>query len=228
VSFVGQRHSGSATGLTVLDGNGATLDGSAPVPIAAWEHFRADVFRFRPGRVANQQLFLEGRPLLRVPTTPGSMIIPQLESFEWCLAGGFVYFCAGADRTPRDYALSYAALPTGVTFYHVRGVAVGNLTVQGFAIDGLQCHDAYNISLVSITARGNGRSGIAITASSRARIEDCLLGDNGAAQLHIEGYSQTRVSNSDLLDNTAPAYLLLGGKLYFDSERVFPSDDTAP
>jgi len=228
VSLVGQRHSGSATDFTVLVGNGATLDGSRPVPPAAWQHYRAEVFRFLPARMGHQQLFMDGRPLLRVPMKSGAPEIPDLQPLQWCLAVGGIYFRTEPGRSPREYDLSYASLPTGITLYKVRDVVIGNLTVQGFQTDGLQCHDAHHVSLVGITSRGNGRSGIAVTASSRAQIEECLLGDNGSAQLHVEGYSRTRVVNCELLNNTAPSYLLLGGKLYLDGQQVLASGDAAP
>jgi hypothetical protein len=68
ITLTGSRHSGYATRPFILQGNGAILDGSAPVPAEAWEHYRGPVFRFRPPRLAHQQLFLNDRPLVRVPT----------------------------------------------------------------------------------------------------------------------------------------------------------------
>jgi hypothetical protein len=219
VSLVGAGNSGSPLASFVLNGNGATLDGSRIVPTRAWQHFRGDVFRFLPERMGHQQLFHDGRPLVQRPTATGDRRVPELHALEWCLAPGGIYFCAEPGRVPADYPLSYAWLPTGVTLYKVRDVVIGNLTVQGFQTDGLQCHDAYEIRLAGITARGNGRSGIAVTASSRAALGDCLLGDNGAAQLLVEGYSHTRVKACELFSNTAPAIVRRGGELYLAEEQ---------
>ena len=62
ITLEGVRNSGSLLGRFTLAGNGATLDGSAPVPPRAWENYRGPVFRFRPPRSENQQLFLDDRP----------------------------------------------------------------------------------------------------------------------------------------------------------------------
>jgi hypothetical protein len=221
VAVVGSRNSGSTLRSLVLSGNGATLDGSRSVPVRAWTHFRSDIFRFLPERMGQQQLFIDGKPLLQRPMRVGDPHVAELRPLQWCLAPGGIYFCAEPGRAPAEYPLSYAWLPTGITLYKVRDVAVGNLTVQGFQTDGVQCHDAYEIRLAGITARGNGRSGIAVTASSRVEIDNCLLGDNGAAQLLVEGYSHTQVKTSELLGNPAPAVVQRGGKLILDaSDRL--------
>ena len=56
------RHSGIPTRPFVIVGNGATIDGSAPVPGDAWEHVEGEVFRFRPRSATFQILFLGGKP----------------------------------------------------------------------------------------------------------------------------------------------------------------------
>src|SRR6266446_3430618 len=58
VTLFGDKHSGVSTRPFVIDGNGAILDGSAPIPVDAWQHDHDDVFRYRPKRMAYQQLFL--------------------------------------------------------------------------------------------------------------------------------------------------------------------------
>src|SRR3990172_3435458 len=65
ISLAGSRHSGDVLRPLVIEGNGAILDGSAPVPAEAWEHYRGPVFRFRPPGLAHQQLFLGDRPAPR-------------------------------------------------------------------------------------------------------------------------------------------------------------------
>ena len=52
-------------------------------------------------------------------------------------------------------------MPVGITLYKVRDVAIGDLTVQGFQLDGINAFDgAFDIQLSGVTCRGNGRSGI--------------------------------------------------------------------
>src|SRR5262245_14341022 len=67
ISLVGSRHSGHELRPFVIDGNGAILDGSRPVPFDAWQHYRDDIFRFQPERMDFQQLFHNGAPLVRRP-----------------------------------------------------------------------------------------------------------------------------------------------------------------
>ena len=45
VSLVGSSHSGLAGHPFTIRGNGAILDGSAPVPPQAWEHYNGAEFR---------------------------------------------------------------------------------------------------------------------------------------------------------------------------------------
>ena len=224
ISLVGGDHSGVPHEWFLLDGNGATLDGTAPVPPSAWEYAGVkDVFRFQPPRMAHQQLYLDGRPLVRVAATPADEALPSLAPLEWCLWRGHVYFRIEAGKWIDDYPLWHTLLPVGITLYHVRNAAVTNLVVQGFQLDGINAHDVDGCTLHTITSRGNGRSGIAVTASSRVTIDQCLLGDNGEAQLLAEGHSRTAVQQSELLENTAPAIVRRGGVV-----TVEPPVETAP
>ena len=220
VSLSGGRHSGSPTVPFVLEGNGAVLDGSAAIDPRLWSpvHGKKDVFRFRPPRMAYQQIFLEGRPLTRVPVSPQGPL-PALEPLEWYLWQGHVYLRIEEGKWIDDYALSRTDLTTGVTLYHVRHAVVLDLVVQGFQLDGVNAHDALHCTLHAITARGNGRSGIAVTGASRVAIEGCLSGDNGAAQLLTDGHCIVDVLDTQLLPGTAPELLRRGGKVRRSAEE---------
>lgn len=217
ISLSGNRLSGWQGVPLTIRGNGAVLDGSAPVPDRAWEHYAGDTFRFRPARMAYQQLFLADRPAQRRPVAIGDTSVPELEPLEWCLVDGQIYFCVEEGKLPQDYQLTHAALPVGITLHQVRNVQIEDLTVQGFQLDGISADDgAFEVLLRRVTCRGNGRSGVSVGGSSRVRIEDSLLGDNGTAQLRTEGYSRTTVEDSHLLSNTAPAVVQDGGELTVD------------
>ncbi len=230
ISLVGRRHSGHAWQPFIIEGKGAILDGSTPVPGDAWEHYRGAVFRFRPPGLRFQQLFLAGKPVQRVRATPRGAPPPHFEPLQWCLDGQHLYFCVEQDKLPEDYDLSFAALRAGVTFYHVEHVALVDLTVQGFHLDGINAFNtARDVRLVGVTSRGNGRSGVAVGAASRATLEGCLVGDNGTAQLLTLPYSRTRVRDSTLIGNTAPAWVDRGGQLLLDGEVVEGGrDEIAP
>lgn len=214
------RHSGVAGRPFVLAGNGATLDGTEPVPIDAWENVRGDIFRFAAERKSSHVLYLAGKPARRRPIEEGAPGIPPLEALEWCLRDGHVYFRVEPGKLPWAYELSHTALPVGLTLYEVRHVVIQDLIVQGFAQDGVNAHDGVvDTELVSLTCRGNGRAGISIGGASRVRVEACLVGDNGMAQLRTEGFSHTLVVNCDLLEEPqAPAIDREGGDVSIEGQ----------
>lgn len=66
LSLMGSRHGGVAGRPLLIVGNGATLDGSAPVPPDAWNFHRERTFVFRPPLLGHQQLFLNDVPVAQV------------------------------------------------------------------------------------------------------------------------------------------------------------------
>lgn len=212
VTLQAGKHTGIAARPFTIIGNGATLDGSAPVPQDAWEHIEGDVFRFRAPRTNFQILFLDGKPLARhfVNRETG---FPDLQTLEWCLFDRHVYFCVEKDKLPRQYDLSHTSLPVGITLYEARNILISDLVVQGFQLDGLNAHDSvFDATFVGLTCRGNGRSGISVGGASRVKIIACLVGNNGAAQVRTEGFSRTEILNCDLVESAnAPAVDREGG-----------------
>ena len=200
------RHSGRPEAPFTIVGNGATLDGSQPVPDDAWEFYRGEVFRFQPQRMPSQMLFWEGKPLVRGGKVDAQGRIQPLKPLEWASLEGQIYFRPEAGRLPQQYGLTMASQTVGITLYQVLNVEIQDLVVQGYQLDGVNAHDsAFNVKLVGLTCRGNGRSGISIGGASRVELEACLVGNNGEAQVRTEGYSHTKIVNCTLLDNTAPA-----------------------
>ncbi|MCA9269372.1 MAG: right-handed parallel beta-helix repeat-containing protein [Planctomycetales bacterium] len=246
ITLEGFRHSGSAEKPLAIIGNGAVVDGSAPVPDEVWEHYQGNVFRFAPRRSSHVQLFHENRPLTRVPIPDGSLRVPKLEPLQWCLFGREVYFRVDAkqddqqrNKLPQNYHLTHTGLPVGVTLYDVRNVMIADLIVQGFQLDGVNAHDkAFNVQLVGVVCRGNGRSGVTVAGSSQVEIVEATIGDNGPSQILCEGYSHTAISNSHVFANTGPSVqretsaevliegLTLGGLLL--DEDISPAPPAAP
>jgi hypothetical protein len=222
VTLFGDKNSGYRSRPFIVDGNGATLDGSRAVPADAWKHDHDDVFRFRPERMAYQQLFLDGRPAARrnLASTTGGR--PELKPLEWAMSGGQIYFRVEPGRLPDQFNPSDANLTVGLTLYKVEHVAIANLFVQGFQLDGINLQDVRSpCTLTQISARGNGRSGIAVCGASRATIEACLAGNNGQSQLHLEGPSETHVETCDLVPNTGPKWIRpVDSRLFVDGKAV--------
>ncbi|MCC7084969.1 MAG: right-handed parallel beta-helix repeat-containing protein [Pirellulales bacterium] len=220
ISLVGSRRSGHVLHRFVLEGSGATLDGSRLVPPGAWRFVRGEVFRFQPERMDFQQLFRDGLPLVERPYSSIFDHKLELDPLQWALADGWIYFRAEKGRVPQDYRLSYASLRTGITAYQVEGIEISNLIVQGFQLDGIHLNDAVGPSVISgVIARGNGRSGIAVSGVSDVVLEGCLLGDNGHYQLLVQEFGKVNLLNCNLLDNTGPKWKIRNsGKLRIDGE----------
>ncbi len=219
ISLSDRRHSGTADSPFLIDGQGAVLEGADPVPPEAWENDRGAVFRFRPSRSSFQQLFLNGKPAIERKLDPAAHRLPELAPLEWYRRDAFIYFRVEQDKLPDAYALSYSARQTGITLYHVHDVVITNLVVQGFRLDGVNVNDGVrDCELIEVTSRGNGRSGVTVAGSSKVALANCVIGDNGAAQLRVEGESSTIVESSELIANTAPAFVIRGGKLVIDGK----------
>jgi hypothetical protein len=220
-SLVGSRNSGLPGQPFIIRGNGAILDGSAPVPPEAWQPYCGAVFCFRPPHLAYQQLFLDDRPAVRVFASRTAKAPPELQPREWCLLGDQIYFCVEQTKLPSDYRLSYAAQQTGITLFHVDYVAIADLTVQGFQVDGINLfNSARHVSIIAVTCRGDGRSGLTVGGASAADIDLSLLGNNGESQLLTLPYSETHVRSTYLLGNTAPGWVDRGGRVYLGASRV--------
>jgi hypothetical protein len=237
ITLEGGRHSGYPSRPFVIRGNGAILDGSWQVPVAAWEHFRADIFRFQPHRTAYQQLFLDAVPVPRVKLAPDANNVADLEPLTWCLFNRQIYFRPEKDKLPPYYNLSCAGWQTGITLYKCERVLIENLIVQGFQLDGINAHEGvFHSQLIGVTARGNGRSGISIGGASRVKLDTCVVGNNGAAQVRTEGWSTTELVDCDLIDNTAPGLVRDAGRVTIngvklpETVRIYPepSDEEAP
>ncbi len=222
VALQGDRNSGFRNQPFTIDGSGATLDGSSPVPADAWQNYRGDVFRFQPERMAYQQLFLDNLPAKRHPAVSSLAGVPPLAPLRWTLHDGWLYFRVEPGRLPDSYHVSDADLQVGLTLYKVQFVLIENLTVEGYQLDGINCQDVHPpVTLRNITAQGNGRSGIAVCGSSHVSIEGCRLGANGESQLHVEGPGETLVEQSELVGTaTAPKWLANGSRLLIDGQPV--------
>jgi len=216
----GGKNSGFLTRPFVIEGNGQTLDGTAPIPFDAWVHFSGDVHCFTPVYKSYQQLYREGKPVTYAETSSRDEV-RSLKPLSWTLFEGNIFFCTEKDNLPANYLLSFSARRTGITLYEVRNVVIRDLTVQGFQLDGINVHsNSSEVEILAVTSRGNGRSGISVGGASRVNIAGSLLGDNGKVQLRADGFSKTSVVESTLLENTAPAMHFKDAKIEIDGEQA--------
>ncbi len=213
ITLQGGRQSGVPGAPFELIGNGAILDGTTAVPAAGWSYYDGNVFRYKPPKKSFSLLYLDGKPAQRHKVLERGGIA-KLEPRQWSLFEGALYFCVEEGHLPQTYDLAFTGLQVGITLYEVHDVVVRDLVVQGFRLDGVNAHDGvHGATLNGLTCRGNGRSGVSIGGASRVRMEACLVGNNGAAQVRVEGACHAELVGCDLLDNTAPKIVRDGGKI---------------
>jgi len=223
VTLQGSRNSGFGNRPLIIEGNGAVLDGTRPIPRDVWKPVKKDLYRFTP-EFTTLLIFHDGRLAPRKVAQQGSTR-PPLEPLEWCLYEGNVYFRTEENKLPDDYPLSFTHERVGLTLYEVRNVVVADLVIQGYRLDGVNAHDgASNVVLVGLICRGNGRSGISVGGACRLTIRACLVGNNGKAQIRTEGHCRTRVINCDLIDDDplAPAVVKEGGQVTIEKTADLP------
>ncbi|MGC3966444.1 MAG: right-handed parallel beta-helix repeat-containing protein [Pirellulales bacterium] len=222
ISLSGGDHSGFVALPFVIEGNGAVLDGTAPIPDDAWTVVRGDLYKFRPAGGGNLRLFQpDGKPLPEVKLASDAKQLPPLAAGQWCEHDGYAYFLCAFGKLPRDYSLAYAKLPVGITLEEVHDVRIVDLVVQGYQRDGVNVHDGVlKASLGGLTLRGNGRCGLYVGGSSQAIVEGGLIGDNGQAQVIIDGPSTAGFKGCNILDQTAPAIVRpkRGERVYVDGK----------
>ena len=154
----------------------------------------------------------------------GTAPAADLKPLEWCLFRGHVYFRPEPNKLPDHYKLTQTGEKVGVTLYRVQHVVVDGLIVQGYQLDGVNVHDLVeSCELSALTCRGNGRSGISIGGASRVLISGGLIGDNGRAQIRIESPAAASVETTEVVDNTAPAFVVRGGGLLVDGKPFQPN-----
>ena len=231
ITFFGRRNSGIDGHPFVFEGNGAIVEGADPVPHTAWRPYSNYILSFRPPGLTYQQLFRDARPLTRRPVTNAAKGLPELKPLEWALHGSRMYLRVEEDKIPRDYVLTYAARRTGITVLNVEHLVIKDLTVQGFQIDGVSFHTGNrHCTLLDVTARGNGRSGIRVGAASRVTINRGIIGSNGAAQVRTERGAFLNLFNSDLFEDGGRRWDDRGGQLIINGKdaRVPKQRDEKP
>jgi len=200
ITLFGRKHSGFPNYPFIIEGQGAILDGTEPLPQGIWQHYRGDVYRFQPTMTPIDFTFFHlldhGKPL------PKAGAPSDLQAGEWCFFQGFVYFHAEPRKTPMigsHYEMSYSARMSGVTLLQVRNVRIHDLTVEGFQIDGISAvNGAQDIVLDNVICRGNGRSGVTIGGASTLSAGYATFAENLTTQVLSRPYSHGLLFECDV------------------------------
>lgn len=215
ISLQGGSNSGLIGKSFKIVGDGVVLDGRTNVPEDNWELLSDNIYS-TPAPSPYSILYLDNKPAERVLLEDGSSDLPELAENQWCLFNRRIYFCINETKLPREYDLTYNTRRVGITLVNCRNVTIQGFIVQGFQLDGINAHDnVFGATMLGLTVRGNGRSGISVGGASRVMIEACLVGNNGKAQVRTEGFSETKLRNNDLIDDDpqAPAIVSEGGRI---------------
>jgi len=209
ITLFGRKLGGEPNYPFIIEGQGAVLDGTEPLPKGVWQHYRGDVYRFQPTMKPIDftffHLFDNDKPLPKVAVPPDVAEVPDLEPGEWCLFKGFVYFCVEPGKSLMygdHYDISYSARMCGISLVHVRNVRIHDLTVQGFQIDGISAtNSAQDIVLDNVVCRSNGRSGVTIGGASLLSAGYGTFTENLTTQVLSLPYSQGLLFECDVPEN---------------------------
>ncbi|MDG2384250.1 MAG: right-handed parallel beta-helix repeat-containing protein [Pirellulaceae bacterium] len=216
VSVQGARNSGSSQSPFIIEGNGATLDGTARIAADLWQPAGTGLLRYRPPRISFQRLFLNGRPLA-AQSIDRKGRLASLAPGQWCMFQQSIHYRPESDVPLNEQDLGVSLHSMGITLYNVRHVVVRNLFIQGFRLDGVNALDnSFDCRLDTLTCRWNGRSGISVGGASRVKVQDCLLEDNGVAQLRTEGWSHVVATDCKFVGTNA--WKMDGGRLSVDGK----------
>lgn len=214
ITLSGRYHSGTSESPVRIVGNGAVLDGLAPVVSAPWEVAGKDLYAVTP-RLVNPQTVFFGetqapRPLSSQEVSAGK----DPAAGQWFLQRGQIFLKCAAHGSPELYRPQIANLTVGVTLVDVHDVEILDLTVRGFQIDGINAHDnVTRTNLTRVTAIGCGRSGISIGGASRVLVDSCKCSDNLEAQLRMEGYCEVQLFDNTFGGDAKTAIQKNGGKI---------------
>lgn len=218
ITLQGGWHSGTELQPFRIVGNGAVIDGSAPIIHSRWEHETGDLFSVELNRRSHQQLSLGDQLLVRRHRVAS---LDEIQPLEWMLSGGKIYFRVEDGFLPSSYELRAGNWPVGITLYEVRNVVISDLVVRGFQLDGVNAHDsAMRVDLVSVSANDNGRAGIVVAGSSRVRLVNCAAKGNGQSQLRVEGFCEATIAGGTFDEASAPKLIHEGGRVKGDDPNA--------
>ncbi len=179
MELVGGKFSGQPLHPVTIEGNGAELNGSFPVPPQAWRKVGEQLWKITPVRKGFYLLILDNKPLPEVPVPAGARELPEIPAGQWAAWKGSIYFRTSEIEYPEDLNLWIAVRSVGVTLYEVHDVVVRNLKVRQFRIDGFNAHDrCKNVTLENITAEENGRAGVVAAGTSFLVLEKPTIKNN--------------------------------------------------
>lgn len=197
ISLVGPNHSGTPTRPFEIIGNGAVLDGATIPEADAWQHLGRGIWELNHTPPGMGLVIHQSKVLPKIDLS-ANRDLNRLEPLTWTRHGGAIQVRLDETQSPDRLPLEVTWQTTGITLYDVQHVVIRDLVVRGYRIDGINAHDrCEGITLVNVSSRHNGRSGITVAGASRVAIGATLSEQNGESQLRVEGRGIARLGNVD-------------------------------
>jgi hypothetical protein len=186
IALAGSQHGGFPGLPLTIVGNGAVVDGSQPIDVAAWSKAGPGLWRMTPWHKGTYLLLEGGRPLPEHPRPRHLPAAADVPEGHWTAFGGSIYLKLPDLDEPADHALRLAWEPMGLSLYKVEHVVIRDLTFQHFQVDGVNLHDlCSNVVLENVKSLENARAGVTVAGSSAVTLRNCELAGNGRASLLI-------------------------------------------
>jgi hypothetical protein len=182
----------------VIEGRGAVLEGTEPIPFDVWQFYKDNIFRFQltlpDVNLTYFHIMKDGKTLKRINVAIDAAKLPELEPESWCILRGYVYFRTNGKKSPmfaEDYNLTYSARKAGISIIQATNIKINDLTIRGYQLDGVAAvNGATNIILDNITCIQNGRSGLTIGGASSVAAGYSRFADNKTTQVLLLKYAR--------------------------------------
>ncbi len=202
MEIVGGKLSGGPLSPLVIEGNGAELNGSFPVPSTGWRNVGENLWQFTPFRKGSYLLIQDNKALPEIILPPNTRMLPEIPEGQWAAWKGSIYLRTSSLEVPAELNLWFAVRSMGVTLYEVHDVVVRNLKVRHFRMDGFNAHDrCKNVVLENITAEENGRTGVTAAGTSFITLQKPVIQNNGRHSVLITEKAGVQIDDET---NVAP------------------------
>ncbi|HVJ83828.1 MAG TPA: right-handed parallel beta-helix repeat-containing protein [Planctomycetia bacterium] len=171
----GRQRGGTARYPIVIEGNGAVIDGAAPIEVEQFDRLAPQTYRLigEEGPIhTGGHLFVDGARANRGR-------LGSLAANEFAISSGRYVFKTEPKKSIEDYSFAAGRRTAGLVLYRTNYWIIRGLTFRNFAGDGAQVRGpAEGIAFEHCRFENNGRAGLAVQVNSKAEVRDCYVEHN--------------------------------------------------